>query len=101
MRSEHSNRGGLCLILPADWRPLALPLLQVFQAGSGGSHEAGASLASLAQLGYHQRGGVSSLLFSPDGATLYSGASDGTLAAWRLRWRDAPGGGGGLRRGFL
>lgn len=57
-------------------------------------------MASLAQLGYHQKGGLCSLAFSADGASLYSGASDGTVAAWRLRWREAAGG-GGLRRGWL
>lgn len=80
---------------------------QVFQTASGGGRDAGDCLATLAQLGYHDKGGISALLFSPDAGTLYSGASDGTLAAWRLRWSEpaAASAGttttGGLRRGFL
>lgn len=77
---------------------------QVFQTGGGSGRDAGACVASFAQLGYHAKGGISALLFSADGATLYSGASDGTLAGWRLSWREAAGGAAaarGLRRGFL
>ena len=81
--------------------PRPAPPPQVFQAaGGGGGHEAGACLASLAQLGYHQKGGLCCLAFSPDGSSLYSGASDGTVAAWRLRWREAAPA-AGLRRGWL
>ena len=42
------------------------------------------------------------LLFSPDGSRLYSGASDGTVAAWRIAWQAAPAaaGGGGSAGGF-
>lgn len=79
--------------------------LQIFQTASGGGREAGACLVSFAQLRYDQKAGMGALLFSPDGTTLYSGASDGTLAAWQLRWREVAAGsgapGGGLRRGFL
>ncbi len=80
---------------------------QVFQTGGGGGRDAGDCLATFAQLGYRDKGGISALLFSPDARTLYSGASDGTLAAWHLRWSEpaAAGAGGstagGLRRGFL
>lgn len=75
----------------------------MFQTGSGGGREAGSCLASVAQLGYHQKGGISALLFSSTGGVLYSGASDGTVAVWRLGWRDpaAAGSGAGFRRGFL
>ncbi len=82
-----------------------LPPLQIFQTAGGGGREAGACLVSFAQLRYDQKAGMSALLFSPDGDTLYSGASDGTVAAWQLRWREVAAGsgalGGGLRRGFL
>ena len=79
----------------------------MFQTSSGSGRDAGDCLVTFTQLGYHDKGGISSLLFSPDGGTLYSGASDGTLAAWRLRWSEpaadsAKGStAGGLRRGFL
>lgn len=79
----------------------------MFQTSSGGGRDAGDCLVTFAQLGYHDRGGISSLLFSPDGDTLYSGASDGTVAAWHLRWSEPAAGGakgstaGGLRLGFL
>ena len=78
---------------------------QLFQTADGGGREAGDCLASFVQLKFDQKGGTSALLFSPDGSTLYSGASDGTLAAWKLSWKEAPPAGrpgsGGLRRGFL
>ena len=73
---------------------------QVFQTGAGGGREAGTSLASFAQLRYDQKAGMSALLFSPDGSTLYSGASDGTVAAWRLGLKAARNP-GGMRKGFL
>lgn len=77
--------------------------LQVFQTRSASGREAGACLATFAQLGYNEKGSVSALAFSQDGRYLYSGASDGTLAAWRLDWVDsaALGVGKGIRKGFL
>ena len=81
--------------------------MQVFQTAGGGAQEAGACLATFAQVKHDQKDGVSVLLLSPDGSRLYSGASDGTVAAWRIAWQAAPaaaGGGGsagGFRRGFL
>ena len=76
--------------------------MQLFQTGAGKGHEAGTCLASFAQLRYDQKAGMSALLFSGDGSILYSGASDGTVAAWRLGWRAGQAGGTGtLRRGFL
>ena len=86
--------------------PPPLPTVpQLFQTADGGGREAGDCLASFVQLKFDQKGGTSALLFSPDGSTLYSGASDGTLAAWKLSWKEAPPAGrpgsGGLRRGFL
>ena len=76
---------------------------QVFQTRGGQGREAGACLATFAQLGYHDKGAVSALAFSRDGRFLYSGASDGTLAAWRLSWEEAvpAGRGAGLRKGFF
>lgn len=96
-----SPDGGL--LASGSTGPFGASTIKLFQAGGGGGREAGACLASFAQLGYHTRGAVTALLFSPDGATLYSGASDGTLAGWRLAWREpaGAGAGGSLRRGFL
>ena len=99
-----------CLALSPDGSLLAsgstghfgASTLKLFRTSGAGGHEAGACLASVAQLGYHQKGGLSSLTFAADGATLYSGASDGTVAAWSLAWRDAPGSSrASFRRGFL
>ncbi|KAL4452365.1 hypothetical protein ABPG75_008027 [Micractinium tetrahymenae] len=93
------------LLASGSTGPFGASTIKVFQTGSGGGREAGACLVSFAQLRYDQKAGMSALLFSPDGGTLYSGASDGTLAAWQLHWREVAQGsgapGGGLRRGFL
>ena len=68
-----------------------------------GSHDtdAGKCLATFAQLGFHDKGDVSSLVFSPDGQRLYSGASDGTVAAWKLSIVPQRPGQAGMRTGFL
>ncbi|GAB4818826.1 hypothetical protein N2152v2_005872 [Parachlorella kessleri] len=77
--------------------------IKVFQTRSRQGREAGTCLATFAQLGFTQKGAVSALAFSHDGRYLYSGASDGTLAKWRLEWVEpVPAGrGAGLRKGFL
>ena len=73
--------------------------MQVFQTTGGGGHEAGDCLVTFAQLGFDQKAGMTALAFSPDGSTLFSGASDGTVAAWRLKWQARAR--GGIRKGFL
>lgn len=77
--------------------------MQVFQTRSRQGQEAGACLVTFAQLGFNEKGAVSALAFSADGSTLYSGASDGSVAAWRLSWAVPPADGkaGGFRRGFF
>ena len=62
--------------------------------------DAGKCLVTFAQLGYREKGDVSALVISSDGQRLYSGASDGSVAAWRLSspHDTMP---GGLRQGFL
>lgn len=44
----------------------------------------GDCVATIAHLGYQERGGIRDLTFSIDGKTLFSAASDGTVAAWSL-----------------
>ena len=62
--------------------------------------DVGKCLATFVQLGYQEKGDVSALVFSADGQRLYSGASDGTVAAWSISTRiDTPP--GGMRQGFL
>ena len=80
--------------------PGICPRVQLFQTCAAGGREAGTCLASFAQLRREQKGGLSALAFSPDGGTLFSGASDGSVAAWRMLGRQE-GEDGGLRRGFL
>lgn len=84
------------LLVSASTGPFGAATLKAFCPASA------ACAATFAQLGFDQRGDVSAVAFSRDGATLYSGASDGSVAAWGLRW-EAGGGGrpAGLRRGFL
>ncbi|PRW56987.1 WD40 repeat-containing [Chlorella sorokiniana] len=94
------------LLASGSTGPFGGSTIKVFQTASGGGRDAGDCLITFAQLGYRDKGGISALLFSPDASILYSGASDGTLAAWHLRWSEPPaaaGGStaGGLRRGFL
>jgi hypothetical protein len=60
----------------------------------------GACAATFAHLAFDARGDVSALAVSPDGRAVFSGASDGSVAAWALRWGAAPPP-AGLRRGFL
>ena len=48
----------------------------------------GECLATFAQLGYEQRGGVSAVAIAPSGDIVYSSASDGTVAAWSLEWQN-------------
>lgn len=102
LRAPHGADSGLCAG-PRPFYMLILSVLQVFQTRSWQGREAGSCLATFAQLGYTQKGAVSALAFSRDGRFLYSGASDGTLAAWRLNWVDpAPAGSSaGFRRGFF
>ena len=64
----------------------------------------GSCLATFAHLGYDQRGGLTALAFSPGGEILYSGASDGSVAAWALEWNESKTQDTGqptLRRGFF
>jgi hypothetical protein len=57
-------------------------------------------LATFAQLAYKQKGSQTALAFSPDGTMLFSGASDGTIAAWQVCWKG-PQSAGGFRAGFF
>ncbi len=58
-------------------------------------------MATFAQLAPGENGNVSALLYSLDGSVLYSGASDGTVAAWKLTMSQQLGSERALRRGFL
>lgn len=75
--------------------------MQVFDTKGTDDTDAGKCLATFAQHKSLEKGGVSSLLFSPDGRRLYSGASDGTVAAWKLNAVLRSAGQGGIRSGFL
>lgn len=75
--------------------------MQVFDTEGTHDTDAGKCLATFAQLGFLDKGDVSSLLFSPDGQRLYSGASDGTVAAWKLTAVSPSRSQAGLRSGFL
>lgn len=57
---------------------------QVFDTEGTFSMDAGKCLATLAHLGFQGKGDVSVLVFSADGQHLYSGASDGTVVAWKI-----------------
>ena len=57
----------------------------------------GTCLATVAQLPLKQGGSLGSLCFARDGKTLFSGASDGSVAAWRLGLEEE--GGGDAERG--
>ena len=64
----------------------------------------GTCLATVAQLPFEQGGAIGSLAFAPGGARLYTGASDGTVAAWDLAEAEAePAAGqvGAIKKGFL
>ena len=75
--------------------------LQVFDTEGVHPGDAGTCLATFAQLGFHEHGDISSLLFSPDASVLYSGASDGTVAAWKLTVVEQRAFERQMRRGFL
>ena len=75
--------------------------VQVFDTDGSHSKVAGKCLATFAHLGFNDKGDTSALVFSPDGQRLYSGASDGTVAAWKLSVSAEPAGQTGLRHGFL
>ena len=110
---------------PFTW-PVSMALHQgcgVLATGSRGIHGAtnvkfwevhpdaerpGTCLATVAQLPLKQGGSLGSLCFARDGTTLFSGASDGSVAAWKLGLKEDGGGdaeqganrgGGGSRSG--
>ena len=74
---------------------------QVFDTEGLQPADAGTCLATFVQLGFHQHGDISALLFLPDASVLYSGASDGTVAAWKLSLTTQPSAERLMRRGFL
>ena len=74
---------------------------QVFDTEGLQPADAGTCLATFAQLGFRDHGDISALLFSPDASVLYSGASDGTVAAWTLSLMEQPAAARLIRRGFL
>ena len=80
--------------------PFGGSTIKAFLTGPTAGKDAGTCLATFSQLP-DQKGDVSALLFSSDGGVLYSGASDGSSAAWRLRWGTPAHKDSGLRRGFL
>jgi len=75
--------------------------VQVFDTEGLQPADAGTCLATFAQLGFREHGDISALLFSPDASVLYSGASDGTVAAWKLNLTEQPAAARSIRRGFL
>ena len=80
---------------------LACTCEQVFDTEGVQPADAGTCLATFAQLSAGEHGDVGALMFSPDGLVLYSGASDGTVAAWKLTVSEQLGSERALRRGFL
>jgi WD40 repeat protein len=70
--------------------------------GHGG--ENGECLATFAPLRFDQKGAVNALLFSHSDnevLVLYSGCSDGSLAAWKLTWKEDGLQRQGLKKGFF
>lgn len=74
--------------------------MQVFQTSAEGGRAAGECVATFQHLDAQQRAGLTALLFSADGSTLFSGAGDGSIVAWRLSWRPAAAR-KGMRKGFF
>ena len=68
--------------------------LKVFDAVGSGS-----CLATFAQLGYDQRGNITSV--SCGETCVYSGASDGTVAGWALSTQEQKTRGAGFSKGFF
>lgn len=92
------------LLASGSTGPFGGSSIKVYATGGGRGYEAGTCLATLLHLEPGCKGDVSALAFSPDGRMLFSGASNGSLVAWELKWRAAgqpKGQLGGLRGGFL
>ena len=91
------------LLATGSTGPFGGSTIKLFQTHGGQGREAGACLDTFSHLAPEDKGDTTALVFSQDGTVLYSGASDGTLAAWQLTWRAAQpvGKHAGLRKGFL
>jgi len=64
--------------------PFGATSIKIWSAcgGHNRGNAGGKCLVTFAQLGYAEGGCISSLSFNDDGSILYTGASDGTIAAW-------------------
>lgn len=64
-----------------------------------GNSDAGQCLATFAHLNYTDKGDVTSVAVSADGKMVYTGSSDGSIAAWEMTTDVIPK--AGIRKGFL
>lgn len=85
------------LLITGSTGPFGTSTLKAFSTHSG------ECLATFAQLAADCRGDTSALVLSLDGSVLYSGASDGTVAAWKIQWMNDTTltTSKGLRKGFI
>lgn len=87
------------LIASGSTGPFGGSTIKLFDSMSGDC------VATIAHLGYQERGSIRDLSFSLDGKTLFSAASNGTIAAWSLKWIGQEGAENievpKLRKGFL
>lgn len=94
MPSESGH--GQAELVTGSTGPFGGSTLKLFEPSTG------ECLATFAQLGYDQRGGVTAVVVGHSGDVVYSAASDGTVAAWKLEWKLAEREKKGtLRKGFL
>lgn len=90
------------LLVSASTGLFGASTLKAFQAVDGVGVRAGDCLATFAQLRYDEKGDVCALAFALDSRTLYSGASDGSIAAWHLTRGGTTGAHSqGIKKGFL
>jgi WD40 repeat protein len=91
------------LLATGSTGPFGGSTIKLFCAQTQPVADPGACLATLAHLLHDQKGDISALEFSGNGCVLFSGASDGTVAAWSIERGDAPAvvSCTGLCRGFL
>jgi hypothetical protein len=73
----------------------------VFETRGLSHRDAGNCLGTFAQFGFLDHGDISALKLSPDASVLYSGASDGTVAAWSLSVSRRRAHEYGIKKGFL
>lgn len=78
------NTPNTTFLVTGSTGPFGSSTLKTFHPSTGDC------LATFSQLEPGKRGGITAIAFSPGGNILYSGASDGSLAAWALDSLIAP-----------